>query len=205
MEIQIDSAGLSAISAANQWVTLTRQVNQAVDVIAAASLSVAWQVFEPMETNTVTWTNQYYCFATTTPLAMNAVITINSQLQSAMVPGVVYQFAQGQFTMQQQQGGSFYIVSNGTAQPSFAFGLAQSATVNNVPVMAPFCVAPVLYNQEAYFTPSEVIGIFLSTASTAGTLLPPPANPCLVNAASGSGDEPTIGFDDQTNTFYQIP
>lgn len=206
MEIQIDSAGLSAISAANQSVTLSRQVNQAVDVTAGGSLTVAWQVFAPLETNTVSWTNQYYCFATATPLSMNAVITMNSQLQSAMVAGFVYQFAQGQFAMlQPPQGGSDYIVSNGTQQPAFAFGLAQAATVNDVAVAAaPFCVVPVLYNQAAYFIPSGTIGIFLSSASVAGTLLPPPSNPCVVSATGAVGSEPTIGFDDQTNTFYQI-
>jgi hypothetical protein len=152
MEIQIDNAGLSAIAAAGQMVTLTRQVNQAVAVFAANTLplTVAWQVFAPTQTNIVSWTDQYYCFATTTPLRMNAVISMISQGQSAMVPGFVYQFARGQFTMQQPgQGGNFYIVGNATAQGAFAFGLAQSATVNNVSVVAPFCAVPVLYNQSA--------------------------------------------------------
>jgi hypothetical protein len=212
MEIQIDSAGLSEISDAGQVVTVTRCVNQSVDTVASAAaanagaLTVAWQTFQPMQINDINWTDdQYYCFATTTPLVMNAVIAVISQSGSPMQIGFVYEFAQGQFTMQQtQQGGDWYIVSNATPG-SYAFGLAQSATVNNVPVLAPFCVMPILYNQAAYFIPSAMIGVFLSTASAAGALLPPPsANACFVSAPSGAVTEPTIGFNDQTNTFHQI-
>ena len=207
MDIQIDSAGLTDISAAGQRVTLTRSVNQAVEAVTtnAGGLTVAWQAFSPMQNNAVNWSDgQYYCFASTTPVAMNMVIEMNSQSDAAMQIGYVYQFAQGRFTMQQpQQGGSWYIVSNAT-QGSFAFGLAQSAIVNNQPVLAPFCLVPILYNQQAYFTPSGMIGVFLSSASAAGTLLPPPSNPCFVSAPTGDSTEPTVGFNDQTNTFYQI-
>ena len=206
MEIQIDGSGLRKIAAADQRVTLTRSVTGAVDVLKAnaASLIVAWQAFVPMQENTINWGNQYFCFATSTTLVMNAVITMNSQSNAPMQAGFVYQFAQGQFAMQQPpQDENRYIVTNAT-QNSLAFGLAQSVTVNGQPPMlAPLCVVPVGYNQSAYFNPSATIGIFLSNAAAAGTLLPPPRDACLVSAPKGGGSEPVIGFDDQTNAFYQ--
>jgi hypothetical protein len=203
MEIQIDSDGLSAIYAANQVVTLTRDVDQAVDGVRVAALVIAWQAFQPLQMNAINWTDQYYCFATTTPLLMNAVITMNSTSSEPMQIGFVYQFAQGQFIKQQQQDVNSYIVANASAG-SFAFGMAQSATVNNVPTLAPFCIVPVLYNETAYFNPSDVIEIFLSSAGGAGALLPSPSEALDVLAQSGGGSEPTIGFDDETDTFYQI-
>jgi hypothetical protein len=203
MEIRIDSVGLSNIYAAGQAVTLTRQVNQAVDTQAAiAPLAIAWQVFDPLQTNTVAWADQYYCFMTTTPLVMNAVIKMNAQSGAPMQIGFVYQFAQGQFVKQQQrQGADAFIISN-AMQGTYAFGMAQSATVNSVSTLAPFCAAPVLYNEAAYFIPSDVIRIFLSSANSAGTLLPPPSNSCTVVAEAGGGNDSTVGFNDQTNSFY---
>jgi hypothetical protein len=59
-----------------------------------------------------------------------------------------------------------------------------------------------MLSEAAYFSPWATIGIFLSSARGAGTLLPPPANPCRVTAKTSSGSEPTIGFNDPTNTFY---
>lgn len=205
MEIQIDSAGLTKIANAGQVVTLTHHVDQTVEAIAPSRLTVAWQAFAPLQTNTVNWSDQYYCFMTTTPLIMNNVIMINAEYPSPVQTGFVYQFAQGQFTMvQQSQGTNCYVISNAAQQGSYAFGLAQSATVNSVLTLAPCCVAPVLYNEEAYFCPSGEIGVFLSSASAAGALLPPPSNALNVLVNSGSGNGPIIGFNDQTNSFYLI-
>jgi hypothetical protein len=205
MEIQIDDAGLSKIATAGQMVTLTRRVKASVVGAAHIPPTVAWQAFAPMQKNAVRWSDrQYYCFMTTTPLAMNAIITMNAQSGSAMQIDIVYQFAQGRFSMQQrQQGDGSYIISN-AADRLLAFGLAQSATVNDTQVLSPLCVVPVLNNETAYFSPSAMIGVFLSTASAAGTLLPPSANGFRVSAPDGAANEPIIGFDDRTNTFYQI-
>ncbi len=202
MEIQIDNSGLSAIYGADQVVTLARYVDQAVDAVAAQP-TIAWQAFAPLQLNAVNWADQYYCFATTTPLIVGAVVTMNSQSGLPLQIGLVYQFTQGQFVKQQAQTASSYITANMAPSGSYAFGLAQSATVNNVPTLAPFCAVPVLYNQAAYFNPSDAIAIFLSSAKRGGTVLPPPSNALKV-VANGAASAPTIGFDGQNNTFYQI-
>ena len=201
MEIQIDSAGLSQIYAADQAVTLARQVNQVVDAVATRP-AIAWQAFAPLQMNTVGWTDQYYCFATTTPLVMGAVITMNARYASPMQIGSVYQFADGQFIVHQQSGNS-YVVSNAMPLGSYALGLAQAATINNVPTLAPLCAVPVLFNEAVYFNPSDLIAIFLSSSSSGGSVIPPPANALNVVVKPGA-TATTIGFNDQTNLFYSI-
>lgn len=205
MDIQIDSQGLSNIYGAGQAVTLMRRVDQAVDTdkVAAAPV-VAWQTFAPLQLNTITWTDEYYCFVTTTPLVMSAVIAINAKSDAPMQIGYVYQFTQGRFLKQQPaQSAQSYVVSNAMPSGSFAFGMAQAAIINNVSTLAPFCVVPVLYNEAAYFSPTAVIATFLSSAKAAGTILPAPSDAFDTVVASGSNG-PTLGFNDQTNLFFQL-
>jgi predicted oxidoreductase len=114
--IQIDSAGLSEIYDAGQTVTLARQVNQIVDAVASArgsadasQLIVAWLAFAPLETNTIGWSEQYYCFATTTSLTMGEVLEMNSQSAASMQPGSVYTFDQGQFSAYPGSGSDYVV------------------------------------------------------------------------------------------------
>ena len=173
MVIQIDSAGLSAIYAANQSVTLARQVQSVVETVASTSTvmpppTVAWQAFQPVETNTVAWADQYYCFASTTPLGMGAAIQLNARSDAPMQKGSAYVFADGRFT-QRPQAGTAYVVANASLAGSYAFGMAQIATVNNVSALAPVCAMPVLCSEAAYLDPSDLISIFLSSCTAGGT------------------------------------
>jgi hypothetical protein len=208
MQIQIDQAGLSEIYAANMSVTLARTIAQSVDAAAsqaaASQTIVGWQAFAPLQQNTVTWTDQFYCFAATTPLVAGQVITMNAQSDLPMQAGLVYEFAQGHFTAQKTtQNVNSYIIANNTLGGRYVFGMAQTAVVNGVAALNPFCATPVLYNQAAYFTPTNVIAVFLSSATRGGAILPPPFN-ALEVAASGGASEPVVGFNDQTNTFFVI-
>lgn len=204
--IQIDSAGLSEIYDAGQTVTLARQVNQVVDAAAsqrvsagASGLMVAWLAFEPFEKNTITWSEQYYCFATTTALKMSEVLEMNSKSAAPIQPGSMYVFAQGQFSAHPGSAGTYIICNAMTGE--YGLGLAQQATVNGASGFAPFCVEPVLSNEAAYFPPTSSISIFLSSASSNGTLLPPPIN-ALTLAIGANGA--VAGFNDQTHSFFQL-
>jgi hypothetical protein len=204
--IQIDNAGLSDIYDAGQTVTLARQVNQVVDAVApprvsadASQLIVAWLAFEPLETNTIDWSEQYYCFATTTSLTMGEVLEMNSQSAAPMQLGSVYTFDQGQFAVYPSSE-SDYVIYNAMAG-EYGFGLAQQATVNDAQLFAPICVEAVLTDEAAYFTTTDKILIFLSSASNSGTLIPPPIN-ALTIAVGANGA--VVGFNDQTHSFYQL-
>lgn len=69
--------------------------------------------------------------------------------------------------------------------------------------LCPVSAVPVLYNEAAYLTPTDLVSIFLSSAITGGTVIPMPPNAFSVVAAAGAAG-PTIGFNDKTNTFFQI-
>lgn len=217
LEIRFDSSGLSKIYAAGQSVTLTRTVGQVVETMAlssavatgsagaaAAGVTVAWQAFSPLATNTVEWGGGYVGYATTTPLAIGNVVTINAESAAAMQTQSVYAFTQGQFVQRPLPGSPSYVVGNGTPAGTYAFGMLQTATINNAQMPGPLCAVPVLYNEAAYLDPGDVVAIFLSSATKAGTVIPSPVDPFSVDLGGNGGAVPVIGFDDQTNTFYQI-
>ena len=216
MDIQIDSAGLSAIYAANQSVTLARRVQGFVQTwgvaatqvaptptaVASTPPAVAWQVFQPVATNTVDWTDQYICFATTTPLDYGAVLTLNASSSAPMQVGLAEIFSNGQFTRRPQNGPA-YVVANASQAGSYAFGLAQSATINGAAALCPVLAVPVRYNEAAWLTPTDIISIFLSSAATGATVIPTPPKAFSIVAPAGAAG-PTVGFNDRTNMFFQI-
>jgi hypothetical protein len=101
---------------------------------------------------------------------MDEVLERNSQSDAPMQLGSVYTFDQGQFAAYPSSG-SDYVIYNAMAG-EYGFGLAQQATVNDAQVFTPICVEPVLTDEAAYFTPTDQISIFLSSASNSGTLIP---------------------------------
>jgi hypothetical protein len=206
LEIQINSAGLSEIYNAGQTVTLARQVDQVVDAVTsfpieAGQFVVAWLAFAPLQNNTVSWAEEYYCFATTTPLIMAEVIEMNSQSGAAMQVGSVYAFTQGQFVAYPSSGNS-YVVYNAMAA-SYGLGLAQQATVNNLHAFAPIAVDPVLSQEAAYFAPEELVSIFLSSAQEGGTIVPFPINALSLTVEPGDTGI-VVGFNNQTSSFFQL-
>lgn len=204
INIAIDENGLNTITNANQSVTLVQSVVSAAETLAVAPPAVvAWLAFQPLENNQIVWSASYYLYATTTALQTNAVIEFNSQTAAAAQPGWIYTFTQGQFNGSAGTGSS-YNLSNQTQGSAFGFGLAVSATVNGTTAFAPLNAAPVLYNEEAFFTPQDIVSIFLSSAGANGTVLPQlPANALNVTLSSQS---PTadVGFNDATNLFYLL-
>ena len=200
MKIQIDNAGLSKISAAGQAVTLVRDTAALIE--SSVPLQVAWQVFAPLQINEIDWADQYYGFATTARLHIGAVVTMNSRSGAPMPVGSVATFYNGQFTSVAGTGAR-YAISNATSNGDFCFGLAQIAVVNGTSVLAPVCVMSILTNETAHINPRESISIFLSSCTTAGTIIPSPSNAFRLAIKPGSSAT-TVGFNNQTNRFFQL-
>jgi len=171
-------AGLAAIYQAGQNVTLVKTSTQSP--LAGGNLPVAWVSFDPLENNSIVWIENYYLYATTTLCQAGACIKMQSMTAGPAQTGVQYTFANGFFSAL-PGAGSVFLMGNGTpAPPSFNFGLAQEATVNNSAVFSPLNIQPVLYNCDATFTPLETVSIFLSSTENNGVVLSQVASQSLV-------------------------
>ena len=199
LDITFDQAGLDALSASGQSVTIVKQ--------STGGKQTAWITFTPQMANSVTWTEQYSVYSSTTNAQSGAVIVTSSE--ATAIGGSSYSLnTSGYFdpgvsgavgpTQYQIINGDPNLLINGTAMVTA--GLVQGASVNGTTVSAPMCAAGVLYNQTALFTPIETIMVFTSSYSDNGIVISQVAGNALTvqyttNTTAG------IKYNDQNNQF----
>lgn len=200
LNINIDQTGVSNINSSSQFVTIVKSVTSS---LVGGNLPVAWLTFSPLETNVVSWVENYSLYATTQQLSAGATITMTSQSAGTVQSGWVYTFQNGIFSGASGTG-STYNLSNEMSNYSFTFGLAQQASLNGgAPMLAPLNAVGVPYNEQASFTPIESLSIYLSSFSNNGVVISQVAGNALPVTLSSQSPSATIGFNDSNNTFYQ--
>jgi len=182
INIAIDDTGLQNIYQANQYVTIVNSVVS--NPLADGNLTVAWLAFQPLESNQITWTENYYLYATTTTLQDGVQIAMTSQTQEPAQAGWIYTFSEGQFSGASGTGGTFN-VDNQMSANDFSFGLAQSATVNNTTTFAPLNAVPVL-SSYAPGAPLHIKASTLHSLSKTPPSSPPPPSKTHSSIAASS-------------------
>jgi hypothetical protein len=200
INIDIDDAGLQKIYQAGQKVTLVKSVIS--NPVESGNLPIAWLAFQPLESNNVSWIENYYMYASTTVLQSGATIQMTSQTGAPVQTGWLYTFASGMFTGAQGGGADTFNLSNQMSNYNYGFGLAQYATVNNTQTFAPLNAMPVLYNEDATFTPIETVSIFLSSYDNNGVVISQVASNALTVQLTSQNPVANVGFNDSNNTFY---
>ena len=162
--------------------------------------TVVWLAFTPFQNNTVSWDDTYSVYGTGTSIVTGNTISINST-ESAML-GFLYTISGGTFTAAPYSNGiSTFNIANQQSS-SYNFGLTQQATINGEKsINTPVNCIPVLYNQQAMFTPSETVYIFLSSCATGGVFIPIQPSSALAVPLTKK-QSATIEFNDATNSFY---
>jgi hypothetical protein len=202
IDISIDSNGLKTIAAASQSVTIAKTVTYYASTLcnvtsdnapsasteestasATSPTSVAWLAFSPFESNTITWQDSYYIFASTASLKVGSSVTVNSETLSPVQTNITYILSNGTFTIGPSVSDTAFYAANQQGN-EMKLGLAQKATVNGTTVNSPLNAIPVLFNECVQFTPQESIYIFLSSANANGIEIP-----------SLSNNQPTVTLD----------
>jgi len=155
LNVGFDNRSLDAIYRAGQQVTLVKQLPH--------SQPVAWVTFDPLNKNTITWTENYAIYASTTQTQAGAVIDELSDIMA--VDANSYPFVNGHF-QNGQSGivgtGEYGIQNRATQFDMLTFGLAQGISVNGVAKPnQPINAQSVLKMQNAVFTPFENVMIYL--------------------------------------------
>jgi len=200
ININIDDQGLTQIYQANQFVTLVKSVSAS----AAAENTVIWLSFQPIETNTISWVENYFIYATTTEMQSGAVIRMTSQTQEPVQVGWTYTFKEGMFNGASGGTQGAYTANNQMSSNNYNMGLAQEASINNVTVLAPLNAVPILSNEMVSFTPQENISIFLSSFQNNGTVISQVVGSVLPVTLTSAQPTANVGFKDDTNSFYLI-
>lgn len=201
LAIKFDNAGLAALHAAGQLVTLVKSVQ--------GGSPVAWVSFKPMESNTVTWTESYSVYASSTLVEDGA--QISTQSTQPANGGNTYKFDSGIFSsgtpgLPPTQ----YGVQN--ADPDFKIGstamvtsgLYQGAVVNGQSTKSPLNAVGVLYSETGKFTPVEKVQVFASNYQNNGLVISQVSSEALLVDLTNQADQ-TIHYNDATNQFAMGP
>lgn len=199
LSINIDSAGLANIYAANQYITIVKSVT--ANPLQSGNLPVAWISFQPFQSNIVTWVETYNIYATVSSLQSGATIKQTSVTDVPVQTGMTYTLAEGSFSSASGGGSGVFTCANQQA-PMLNFGLSQEAVINGVTVNAPLNAVPILYDESASFTPIENVSIFLSNIVNNGVVLSQIASNALPVTLTSQTPTATIGFADASNTFF---
>lgn len=205
MTITIDQSGVKRIKHAYQYVTLARKVDWYVTNSNANSPppAVAWLVREPVQNLTISWSPNYYLYATSQDLEVGTQIIAAHFTRSPALSGYEYKFSSSDFTRGVSAQEGTFAVNNQAGSNSLKFGLMQDATIGLVPTRKPFplIIAPVLNNETASFTPHETVYVFLQSYAQSGVLISEiPSKACAVTLTDSV--DVSVGFNDSTNTFH---
>jgi hypothetical protein len=203
LAIQFDNNGLDTVNAAGQLVTIVKSVD--------SGTPVAWVAFNPMEANTVTWTETYSVYASNTQIQNNAKInTLSTQTAAG---GNVYTLAGGHFDNGNPNSGlpaTQYGVYNN--DPAFTVGhvqmitsgLYQGAVVNGQSTQSPLNAAAVPYLENGYYTPIEIVQVFVSSIQNNGLVISEVISNALTVDLTSQVSQ-TIHYNDASNQFAPGP
>ena len=165
LTIQLSNEDVHTINAAQQKIVIVKQVG------GSSGSPVAWVTFSPFENNLVSWEQEYGVYASTTQVQAGATIQKTSAVNPA-TSGVIYPFETGSFGDPTGNAGTNnYGVENEYSQ-QFTFGMAQSVTANGSKYdAAALNAVPVLSNEQAIFTPIEIVSVFLHAQFNNGVII----------------------------------
>lgn len=199
LDIAFDKAGLNALSATGQKVTIVKQ--------SSGGKPTAWISFTPQLANSVTWTEQYSVYSSTTNAQAGAQIITSSE--ATAIGGSSYTLnTSGYFDkgVSGVVGPTQYQIINGDPDlmigttPMVTGGLVQGASVNGTTVSSPMCAVGILYNQTAMFTPIETILVYTSSYSDNGIVISSVAGNALTVTYT-TNTTASITYNDQNNQF----
>jgi hypothetical protein len=200
LNIAIDAEGLEEINGEDLGVTIVKQVT----TTSGSASSVAWVNFQPVGSNTITWSGEYFIFSTLSELEPGAEIAIESTSDPVQM-GWTYTFEQdGLFSGAMGGPGDSFNMTNKVNGMPYNFGLAQNVTVNQMQDLVPLNAIPVPPFSSTGFTPQDVVTIFLYQLVGSGTVMGGIQGGTLTVTLTPQNPKADIGFDDDSGNFYLI-
>lgn len=173
LTLQIDSADLPVLQAAGQTIVLVRQLADAGNTVAWASLALA-------QNHVVTWNDDYSLFASNTPNDVGNVISITSSV--AVIAQCDYTYAASGFQGPTPDAGldpDMVQIANkvaSTTAPSIMMGFAQAYAVDggSSGSAQPLNAQSIPAQQFAQFTQSQALWVYLASGTGSGMITRPP-------------------------------
>jgi hypothetical protein len=211
LTICIDSSDLVTITDAGESVVLVRSF-RTID-----PGNVAWWVFSPFGTNTVTWEDGGYgTFASETAIQVGELIQIVGTGGAAEGESVTFtenKTFSGPSADPNVQSGQYGVINRYSDLSVLTFGLQQALSVNSVTESAsPLVASQIPRGQFMVFQPSHEVSVFLDSSILTGQVLqvPVPPSTTLVTSFATtvnlSPDSPsaTLHYNSSKGQFEQV-
>jgi len=196
----------------------TAFTNAQLDVIYAAgsnvvvakptgggSPNVAWQVYRPLQANTLTWTEDYGIYASTSEVTNGAKLT---QLSSTGIPAVqnkLYTLQPSGSVTGPDTGGaadSYAMLNDYSAKPYLTIGLYQDATVNGTDIIGnALSAVPVILKSTAVMTPFTTVYLWLQSQVISNTVVTTVTSPMTKLVFGGGVSTISVAYDSESGTF----
>lgn len=198
LNIDISAADLSTIHSAKEQVVITKQTGD-------GNGNVAWVTFKPLTNNTVTWTDTYELYASTSQVENGATISMMSQVSALDTQQIVFDTVFGSPTVGLAlPQGSYGVLNADEDNPSMVFGLAQQANVSGTGFPAsPINASIVPKNQSASFSPLDIVQVFLATKTNNGMVITNISSTALTVTLGNGVTTATILYNASTGAFQQ--
>ena len=198
LKFSIDGQGLQ------QMMGMSISISRTVKASGGNNMETAWISFQPAMQSTVSWAEDYYIYASTSPAQPGAVISLASTTNSPVQSNQLYTFDQRAVfsSSSAQTGGAFEVSNQQSPSQNWTMGLAQSAHVNGaMKQLAALNAMDVPYATNASFTPTENVSIWLSSFTTDGTVIAQTSGGALAVSLNPKQTTANIGFDNSMNSF----
>ncbi len=172
---------------------------------------VAWQVFRPMENNSLQWEEEYGIYASSTTLTNGAVLDQFSKTgPGAAADGKLYKIEEsGGFSTpgETREAGTYYAENLfSKALESLTVGLFQTATVNGKRIDGnAISAAPVPRRNAAEMTPYTTLYIWTQASIVSNTVLTEVTSPRLEVVFGGPTTDVTVHYDSDQGGFVVGP
>lgn len=167
--------------------------------------NVAWQVFKPMQANTLSWSEEYGIYASTSGINNGAVLSQLSSTKLGSAMNKLYTLEDSAQMSGPATGGkanSFALCNKYSPKPYMTVGLYQDANVNGTDIAGnAISAVPVLLASTAIMTPYTTVYIWLQSQVVSNTVVTSVTSPMTKLKFGGGTNEISVKYDSNSGTF----
>lgn len=167
--------------------------------------NVAWQVFRPMQANTVKWKEEYGIYASTASVVNGAVLSQLSSTPIGAATNKLYTLEPNAIISGPASGGfpnAYSLTNRFSEKPYMTVGLYQDANVNGTDIAGnALSAAPVLLQSTAVMTPYTTVYIWLQSQVRSNTVVTTVTSPMTELRFGGDITEISVAYDSASGKF----
>jgi hypothetical protein len=204
LTLQFSTQDIMTILETGQKVTLIKSVG----ATGGTTSDVAWVAFNPFESNSVTWMDEYGIYASTVQVINGAQVNKISDIEAAEEEAVTFQDS-GIFSAPVQDSsltsGQYKAINQYDTLSLLTFGMEQGVAVNGQSQPAqPINAVSVPKTDNVVFTPFEKVIAFLAAGIDSSSIVAQITSPSTAFTFGGGVDSITAIYYSPTGEFHQI-